>query len=102
MQRKVEEMISIAAAAHKVGLNRSTLTRQVAKGAIRSHGGKVRLSEVIEDRAKNLSPCRVARSEKRRPSGIVKSANASKVTEVTQSALSACGVRTNNLEREAN
>jgi hypothetical protein len=55
MQREGEPLISIAAAAEKLGLNRSTLTRQVAKGSIRCHDGKVLLSEVIEDRAKNLS-----------------------------------------------
>lgn len=49
-----EPLISIAAAAREVGLNKSTLSRQVNSKAIRSHGGKVRLSEVYEDRAKNI------------------------------------------------
>lgn len=49
-----EPLISIAAAAREVGLNKSTLSRQVNSGAIRSHDGKVRLSEVYEDRAKNI------------------------------------------------
>jgi hypothetical protein len=49
-----EPLISIAAAAREVGLNKSTLSRQVASGAIRSHGGKVKLSEVYEDRVKNI------------------------------------------------
>lgn len=49
-----EPLITIAAAAREVGLNKSTLSRQVASGAIRSHGGKVKLSEVYEDRAKNI------------------------------------------------
>ena len=49
-----EPLISIAAAAREIGLNKSTLSRQVASGAIRSHDGKVKLSEVYEDRAKNI------------------------------------------------
>jgi hypothetical protein len=49
-----EPLISIAAAAREIGLNKSTLSRQVESGKIRSHDGKVRLSEVYEDRAKNI------------------------------------------------
>lgn len=51
---KTDGLISIAEAAKKVGVNRSTLTRQVNSGAIRSYEGKVRLSEVYADRAKNI------------------------------------------------
>lgn len=60
-----DKFISIAAAAKTIGLNKSTLSRQVKTGAIRSHGGKVRLSEVLEDRASNID---LAQS-RRRPSG---------------------------------
>lgn len=49
-----DDLISIAAAAKAEGINKSTLSRQVKSGQVRSHGGKVRLSEVREDRAKNL------------------------------------------------
>jgi hypothetical protein len=49
-----EPLISIAAAAREIGLNKSTLSRQVKSGAIRSHDGMVRLSEVYEDRVKNI------------------------------------------------
>ncbi|GGC70793.1 hypothetical protein [Chelatococcus reniformis] len=51
-------LISMAEAARRLGLNRSTLQRQVARGAIRSHGGMVRLAEVLKDRANNLDPSR--------------------------------------------
>lgn len=49
-----DELISVAAAAAAVGINRSTLGRQVKTGAIRSHNGRVRLTEVLEDRAANI------------------------------------------------
>lgn len=49
-----EPLISIAAAAREVGVNKSTLCRQIKSGAIRAHDGKVKLSEVYEDRAKNI------------------------------------------------
>jgi hypothetical protein len=49
-----DELISISEAARKIGLNKSTLIRQVQSGKIRSHNGKVRLSEVLEDRAANI------------------------------------------------
>lgn len=51
-----EPLISIPAAARAVGVNRSTLGRQVKAGLVRSHQGKVRLSEVKQDRANNLDP----------------------------------------------
>jgi hypothetical protein len=44
----------VAEAAREIGLNRSTLSRQVSAGAIRSHGGKVRISEILADRAANI------------------------------------------------
>lgn len=47
--------ISIASAARKIGVHRSTLAKQVRQGQIRSHpGGLVYLSEVLEDRAANI------------------------------------------------
>lgn len=49
-----DPLISIAEAARKVGVNKSTLSRQVNSGLIRSHDGSVRLSEVLEDRANNI------------------------------------------------
>jgi hypothetical protein len=49
-----DPLISIAAAARQVGINKSTLSRQVKAGLIRSHQGMVRLSEVLEDRANNI------------------------------------------------
>lgn len=48
------DLISISEAARQVGINKSTLSRQVDSGAIRSHGGKVVLSEVLADRAANI------------------------------------------------
>lgn len=49
-----EPLISISAAAREIGLNKSTLSRQIKAGSIRSHDGMVRLSEVLEDRANNI------------------------------------------------
>ncbi|MFT4117474.1 hypothetical protein [Bradyrhizobium sp.] len=49
------ELISISEAARMIGINKSTLSRQVESGAIRSHGGKVVLSEVVADRASNVN-----------------------------------------------
>jgi hypothetical protein len=64
---EIDGLISIAEAAKEVGVNRSTLTRQVSSGAIRSHGGKVRLSEVYADRASNIDSSRwVGRRRPRR------------------------------------
>jgi DNA-directed RNA polymerase specialized sigma54-like protein len=48
------EPISISEAARKIGINKSTLSRQVEGKAVRSHGGKVVLSEVLADRAANI------------------------------------------------
>src|SRR6266404_1001544 len=49
-----EPLIGIREAARNVGISHSTLSRQVARRQVRSHGGKVRLSEVYEDRANNI------------------------------------------------
>jgi transposase-like protein len=50
MQRPADatplDLISISEAARKIGINKSTLSRQVDSRAVRSHGGKVVLSEV--------------------------------------------------------
>jgi hypothetical protein len=50
-----EPLISLGKAAKEVGINKSTLSRQIKAGSIRSHDGKVRLSEVLEDRANNIA-----------------------------------------------
>lgn len=47
-------LIGVTQAARELGLSHSTLSRQVKAGLIRSHDGKVRLSEVLEDRANNI------------------------------------------------
>ena len=49
-----EPLVSIAAAARAVGISRQTLHEQVKLRAVRSHGGKVRVSEVRRDRAANI------------------------------------------------
>ena len=49
------ELISISEAARIIGINKSTLSRQVESGAVRSHGGKVVLAEVVADRASNVN-----------------------------------------------
>jgi hypothetical protein len=53
-----DDLVSIAAAAKEIGYSPSTLARQVKAGSIRSHGGKVRLSEVLADRAANIDSSR--------------------------------------------
>ncbi len=58
-----EPLISVSEAARALGLNKSTLSRQIAKGSLRSHQGKVRLSEVTADRLKRLYPGRARRRE---------------------------------------
>jgi hypothetical protein len=45
-----EPLISVAEAARRSGLNRSTLSRQVNAGRVRSHNGRVLMSEVVADR----------------------------------------------------
>jgi hypothetical protein len=49
-----EALIGITAAARQIGISHSTLSRQVKLGQVRSHRGKVRLSEVLQDRANNI------------------------------------------------
>lgn len=49
-----EKLIGITEAARQVGISHSTLSRQVKCGQVRSHGGKVRLSEVLHDRDRNI------------------------------------------------
>jgi hypothetical protein len=49
-----DPLISIGKCAREIGLNKSTLSRQIKAGLIRSHDGSVRLSEVLEDRANNI------------------------------------------------
>jgi hypothetical protein len=51
----LDSFISIGEAARRLGINKSTLSRQVGSGAIRSHDGQVRYSEVLEDRANNIN-----------------------------------------------
>lgn len=50
-----DELVSLSKAARRVGVCCSTLSRQIHAGKIRSHDGKVRISEVIEDRQRNLN-----------------------------------------------
>lgn len=57
-----DPLISIPAAAKAIGIERTTLGKQVRAGAVRSHGGKVRLSEVLADRAANID---LGRSKRR-------------------------------------
>lgn len=49
-----EPLIKPAEAARQIGINRSGLCRQIKAGSVRSHGGLVRLSEVIADRGANI------------------------------------------------
>ena len=56
-----EPLVSVSAAAREIGVHRSTLQSQVNAGQVRSHEGKVRLSEVLEDRAANIDLTRSRR-----------------------------------------
>jgi hypothetical protein len=82
MQRGLDatplDLISISEAAKKIGVNKSTLSRQVDSGAIRSHGGKVVLSEVLEDRVKNINLSQSRRRPKGRAAAKGTSAGATK------------------------
>jgi hypothetical protein len=57
-RNNADDLVSIAKAAKEIGFSPSTIARQVKAGSIRSHGGKVRLSEVLEDRASNVDSSR--------------------------------------------
>ncbi len=65
MQRSLSDIadpfVAVATAAKMIGVNRSTLSRQVRDGSVRSHRGKVRLSEVLADRARNIDLTRSRR-----------------------------------------
>jgi DNA-binding IclR family transcriptional regulator len=66
-----EPFISVAECARRLGINRSTLHRQVERGLVRSYEtglGRtvVRLSEVIEDRRRNLAPGHAYRHRRER------------------------------------
>jgi hypothetical protein len=53
-----EQPLSIAAAARQVGVSRQTLWTQVQSGAVRSHDGRVYMSEVKDDRRRNVDTAR--------------------------------------------
>lgn len=61
MQKNNYELLSVTDAAVKIGVNRSTLFRQIKSGAVRSHEGKVLLSELLADRAANIDLTRSRR-----------------------------------------
>ena len=76
-----DELISIAEAAKRVGVNKSTLSRQVKSGAVRSHKGKVRLSEVLEDRANNIDLSQYRRRPRKAEAAAAAGAPASDATD---------------------
>lgn len=56
-----QDLMSIRAAAKRLGITHSILVRQIKAGAIRRRpDGRVSLAEVIEDRAKNIEAKDVA------------------------------------------
>ena len=65
-EKACDELLSISKAAAAVGVNKSTICRQVKSGQIRSHNGLIRLSELIEDRKNHVD-----RSRSRRRSGSI-------------------------------
>ena len=62
-QSDADPLLSIRQAAKQVGLDKSVLARQVKAGLIRSHEGKVRVSEVLADRAANIDLTRSHRAK---------------------------------------
>jgi hypothetical protein len=58
----IDPLISVRDAAQAIGLNKRTLERQIASGAVRAYGGRVRLSEVLQDRLDNVD---LSRSHRR-------------------------------------
>jgi excisionase family DNA binding protein len=56
-----DDLVSISEAARQLRLNKSTLSRQIKAKRIRSHGGKVRISEVRADRSANI-PIQIGRN----------------------------------------
>jgi len=58
------ELISISEAARKIGVNKSTPSRQIESGAVRSHDGEDVFAEVVADLEANAN---LAQS-RRRPS----------------------------------
>ena len=52
------ELLTVTQAAKALGLSVSTLSRSIKAGKIRSHGGRVYLREVIEDRLRWVDPAR--------------------------------------------
>ena len=64
MQQTLSDpLITISAAAERLGINRSTLSRQIKTGAVRAYGQKVRFSEVLADRAANIDLTRSGRRD---------------------------------------
>ena len=49
-----DDLVTLTEAAARIGVHKSTLSRQVAKGQIRSHDGRVRIAEVLADRSANV------------------------------------------------
>lgn len=70
------ELISISEAARKIGVNKSTLSRQIESGAVRSHDGKVVLSQVLEDRQQNVNLSQSRRRPAKAKAGQVRSKSA--------------------------
>jgi transposase-like protein len=62
---KEDPLVSISAAAREIGVSQSTLSRQIRAGSIRSHAGKVRVSEVLLDRKNNVDTSRWDNRKKR-------------------------------------
>ncbi len=61
MPNDLDPLLSINAAAEMLGINASTLSRQIQAGQIRAHDGRVRLSEALEDRARHVDLTRSGR-----------------------------------------
>jgi hypothetical protein len=54
MAEDKEPLLSLSQAARAIGVNKSTISRQIRDGQIRSQDGKVKLSELRVDRKNNL------------------------------------------------
>lgn len=60
-----DPLITISAAAVRLGIDRSVLSRQIKSGAVRAYGQKVKFSEVLADRAANIDLTRSGRRDGR-------------------------------------
>ncbi|MER2249530.1 hypothetical protein ABS772_06325 [Methylorubrum podarium] len=95
-QSTSEPLITISSAAKRLGINRSTLSRQIKAGQVRAYGQKVLLSEVLVDRAANIDLTRSGRRE-----GLTEAENMARASEFDATADATPDATDDELEQEA-